>query len=355
MEHYAGLDVALKETTICLVAGPDGRVVARGTVATEPGAIMRWLAAKCAEKGGVLVRAVHECGQLSIWLQRALQAEGLPVVCIDARSAAKVLSARPNKSDRNDAEGLAQLARTGWFTAVHIRAEASERVREMLAVRELLVGMRVRLENQARGLLKQSGRRLGPAGPGRSRAGFREALAAAAAEDAVLGMLSDTLLPVHATLVAAAEAIDAELRAIAKASPLAQRLMSVPGVGALTALAFIATADDPGRFRSAADVGAWAGLTPRRHQTGETDWSGRISKGGDARLRRLLFEAATVLICRVRPGAGGALKAWATRLVARAGFRKAAVAVARKLAVTLFALWRDGTRFEARPARPQAA
>ena len=131
MKHYAGLDVSLKETAICIV-DENGKVARRGSVATEPEAIARFFAA-AAEKGLAVVRMVHESGQLAIWLQRELKARGLPVVCIDARRASKALSARLNKSDRGDAEGLAQLARTGWFAAVHVRSAPAERARRARA------------------------------------------------------------------------------------------------------------------------------------------------------------------------------------------------------------------------------
>lgn len=337
MQYYAGLDVSLKETAICVVS-EEGAVTARGTVATDPEAIFGFFA----DRPGT-TRIVHESGQLSIWLDRALKVRGLPIVCIDARRAAKALSARLNKSDRADAEGLAQLARTGWFAPVHIRSEPADRLRALIGAREQLVGQRVQLEGHVRGVLKTFGVRLGKVTPGRERAGFREALAAAVAGDPVLELVAETLAQVHATVTTAAEAIEAELVAIARTSPLARRLMTVPSVGPLVALGFIATVDDAGRFARSADVGAWLGLTPRRRQSGEVDYNGRISRCGEARLRSLLYEAATCLILRVKRFSP--LKAWAMRLAKRIGFRKAAVAVARKLAVVLFALWRDATCF----------
>jgi transposase len=311
-------------------------------VATEPEAIARFFAAAAA-KGLAVARMVHESGQLAIWLQRALKARGLPVICIDARRASKALSARLNKSNRADAEGLAQLARNGWYRAVHVRSEPADRLRALIGARELVMRQRVQLEGHARGVLKTFGVRLGKLAPGARRAGFRERLAAAAEGDPVLALVAETLIQVHATLSSAEAALSEELVAIARTSPLARRLMSVPGVGPLVALSFIAAVDDVGRFTSSGDVGAYFGLTPPRRQSGETDYNGRISKCGEARLRCLLYEAATSLILRVERFSP--LKAWAMRLVKRIGFRKAVVAVARKLAVILFALWRDGTSF----------
>ena len=128
--------------------------------------------------------------------------------------------------------------------------------------------------------------------------------------------------------------------------------MTVPGVGPIVALGFIATVDDVSRFAKATDVGAYLGLTPRRYQSGEMDYTGRISKRGDSAMRALLYEAASALITRVRRFSP--LKSWAVRLAARKGFKKAAVATARKIAVVMLRLWRDGTTFawtkEALPA-----
>ena len=171
MKHYVGLDVSLKEVSICVVDG-DGVVAAEGKVATDATVIMSWIE----ESIGTVARIVHESGPLSIWLTRELLVRGAPVVCIDARAAHKALSARMNKSDRADAEGLAQLARTGWYRAVHIKSEASDHLRLLLGARERMISIRQDIEAQARGVLKTYGIRLGPVTQGRHRAGFREQL-----------------------------------------------------------------------------------------------------------------------------------------------------------------------------------
>ncbi len=290
MEQFAGLDVSLKSTSICVVDA-DGRVTARGQVPTDPDAIRNFFIARKTEPS----RIVHESGQLSIWLTRQLDALGLPIICIDARLAHKALSAKLNKSDRADAEGLAQLARTGWFTPVHVRSEASDRLRTLIGARERLIRLRKDLEGHVRGVLKTFGRRITGVGQTRGRERFREQLAEAGATDPVLALVAETFIPAHKTLMDATEALEAELRAIAKESKLARRLMTVPGVGVMVALGFIATIDDAARFRKSADVGAFLGLTPRRYQSGETDYSGRISKCGDQAMRALLFEAAASL------------------------------------------------------------
>lgn len=338
MKHYVGLDVSQKEVSLCVVDG-DGAVIAEGKVETDPALVLSWIE----DRVGTVERIVHESGPLSIWLTRELARLGAPVVCIDARAAHKALSARMNKSDRADAEALAQLARTGWYREVHIKSEASDRLRLLLGARERMIRIRQDIEGQARGILKTYGIRLGPVAQSRERAGFREQLQAAASGDPLIEAVAASLIAVHDTACAEAAAIEEELQAIARDSALARRLMTVPGVGPMVALNFIATIDDVKRFAKATDVGAYLGLTPRRHQSGEIDYSGRISKRGDGAMRALLYEAASVLINRVQRFSP--LKAWAVRLAARKGFKKAAVAAARKIAVIMLRLWRDGTTF----------
>jgi transposase len=338
MKHYVGLDVSLKEVSICVIDA-DGIVAAEGKVATEPALIVSWIE----DRIDAVERIVHESGPLSIWLTRELASRGAPVVCIDARAAHKALSARMNKSDRADAEALAQLARTGWYREVHIKSEASDRLRLLLGARERLIRIRRDIEAQARGALKTYGIRLGTVTQGRNRAGFRDQFKAAAAGDSIIEAVAASLIAVHDVACAEVAIIEDELLAIARDSKLARRLMTVPGVGPIVALNFIAAIDDAGRFARATDVGAYLGLTPRRYQSGEIDYSGRISKRGNGAMRTLLYEAANVLITRVRRFSP--LKAWAVRLAARKGFKKAAVAAARKIAVVMLRLWRDGTTF----------
>jgi transposase len=338
MKHYVGLDVAMKEVSICAIDA-EGGVIGEGKTAADPDAIVAWIA----KHVDGCERIVHESGPLSIWLTRELTARRVPVVCIDARAAHKALSARMNKSDRADAEALAQLARTGWYREVYIKSEMSDQLRLLLGARDRMIRIRQDIEAQARGVLKTYGIRLGRVSQSRSRAGFREQLRSAASGEPILEQVAASLIAVHDTVCGQAAAIEEDLMALARDSALARRLMSVPGVGPIVSLSFIAAIDDASRFARASDVGAYLGLTPRRYQSGEIDYSGRISKRGNAAMRTLLFEAANVLITRVRRFSP--LKAWAVRLAARKGFKKAAVATARKIAVVMLRLWRDGTTF----------
>jgi transposase len=294
MDHYAGLDVSLKEISLCVV-DRDGAIVARGACPADADGVAGWLRAR----GLMPRRIVHESGMLSIWLRRGLARLGLPVTCIDARKAHKSLSARLNKSDASDAEGLAQLARTGWFTPVHIRSEEAERLRSLIGARERLIRLRKDLEGHIRGVLKTFGIRMTGIGQGRQRQAFRDQLSAAGETDPVLRTIADGFIAAHTTLCQAAADLDAAVKRKARAHPGARRLMNIPGVGPVNALSFIALIDDPNRFSRTSDVGAFLGLTPKRHQSGEMDWSGRVSKCGDGAMRGLLFEAASCVIRQV--------------------------------------------------------
>lgn len=339
MEQYAGLDVSLKEISICVV-DQNGKTFARGACPTDPEGVAGWFRNRSLRPR----RIVHESGMLSIWLQRGMTSLGLPVTCIDARKAHKALSARLNKSDAADAEGLAQLARTGWFTPVHIRSENADRLRSLIGARERLIRLRKDLEGHIRGMLKTFGIRMTGIGQSRQRQAFRDQLAEAGETDPVLRAIADGFVPVHATLCQATDDLDKAVKRKANAHPVAHRLMTIPGVGPVTALSFIALVDDPNRFSRTSDVGAFLGLTPKRHQSGEVDWSGRVSKCGDGAMRGLLFEAASCVIRLVKRFS--ALKSWAVRLVGRRGFRKAAVATARKIAVLMLTLWKNGTEYQ---------
>jgi transposase len=338
MKRYVGIDVAQEQCALCIV-DDTGTILFEGSCATDPDKIVHTIAAEVGE----VEKIVHESGPLSIWLTRELIKRQVPLVCIDARAALKVLSARMNKSDKSDAVGLAQLARTGWYDTVHIKSEASDQLRLILSARERLIRIRMDIEGQVRCLLKAYGIRLGPVNAGYSRQSFRDQLAAAIKGVPSLEMIFASLIAVHETVCLETSAIDARVQRLAKDTPLARRLTSIPGVGPIVSLSFIATIEDVARFGKATDVGAYLGLTPRRYQSGETDWSGRISKRGDGAMRKLLYEAANILIQRV--ARFSPLKAWAMRLVARRGMKKAIVATARKLAVIMIRIWRDGTTF----------
>ena len=334
-QFYAGLDVSDKSTHICIVEEA-GVIVWRGVCATDPEVLAQTLARRCPD----VVRVVIETGALSAFLYHGLIERGLPAVCICARHAKGVLSTRVNKSDPHDAEGLAQLARTGWFKAVHIKDNATHLDRAHLKVREQLVRAHGAMRNQLRGLLKLFGLRLGQATTPAKRAERLRALLAQRPE------LAPALAPLVASLAGLEEQIAVATQALKRrvaADPICVRLMSVPGVGPVNALVYKTSVEDPGRFAKGEDVGAFAGLVPRRYQSGERDTKGRISKAGDPMLRHALYEAANSLLGRTK--GDFALRRWGLELSTAKGPKRARVAVARKLAVLLHALWRTETSF----------
>ena len=335
MSIYAGLDVSDKTTHICVVTG-DGAVVRRDVVASDPDILAKWLKRHCPG----LVRVVLETGPLSVFLYHGLTERDVPVICICARHAKGVLSARVNKSDPHDAEGLAQLARTGWFKAVRIKGEATHIARARLKVREQLVTAHRAMANQLRGLLKLFGLRMGSVTTPNRRA---ERLAALFAQQPGLKEVMQPLVESLEALEAQIARATKRLAAAAAADPVAARLMSVPGVGPITALIFKSSIEDPARFARGEDAGAFAGLAPRRSQSGMRDYKGRISKAGDPMLRHALYEAANSLLVRVKRPC--ALQTWGKRLAEAKGPKRARVALARKLAILLHRLWQSETEF----------
>jgi len=336
MEQYVGLDVSQKITHLCIVAS-DGKVVWRGQCASTPEDIARTIKARAPQ----VVRIGLESGPLSTWHWHALTTMGLPVVCLDARHAQAALSLQVNKTDRNDAEGLAQIVRMGWYREVSVKSMESHTVRAMLGVRAQLIGMRTNVMNQIRGTLKTFGVVLGKE-KGSTRA-FEQQVQVIARRGGLLGDLLQTLLAVLRNLKQQLLTLDRRASTFSKQQAACRHLMTVPGVGVLTAIAFVTAVDNPARFRKSRSVGAYLGLTPRQYQSGEKDVTGHISRCGDPLVRSYLYEAASVLLTRV--GRWSALKAWGLRLAKRVGMKKARVAVARKLAVILHRMWITGEEF----------
>ena len=344
MDHYVGLDVSLEQTSVCVVDG-DGKTLWQGKCASSPEA----LAATIRARAPAAVRIGLESGPLSSWHWHELRKLGLPVVCLDARHAKAALALQLNKTDRNDARGLAQIVRTGWYREVAVKSVDSQLIRSMLTARAQLVRMRVDLANQTRGVLKPFGL---VAGKGGGRA-FVVDLVRALVAGGPLEQVAEALLAAWEAIGSQVAALSRRLVAMARQDQAVRRLMTAPGVGTLVALAYASVIDDPGRFPRSSSVGAYLGLTPRRYQSGEEDYAGHISRCGDRLLRSYLFEAAGVVLHRVSKWS--ALKAWGTRLAKRIGTKKATVAVARKLSVVLHRMLRDGSEFrwsakEAQPA-----
>ncbi len=343
MGYYIGLDVSLKKTAICVVDDA-GSLVWQGASDTHPemitDAVRHWV--------DELVMIGLETGSSTPWLARGLRSGGLAVVVMDARRAADAMKARPVKTDRADARALAEMLRSGWFTEVFVKSEESHRLKALLSARDQLVRNKRTLFGQIRGMLRPFGIRLaGRQGTGKFDAAAREACR----HDDLLYGCVNALLEALAAIEAQIAVLDKQVKAKVRSSKPCWHLTSVPCVGPVTALAFTAAIEDPGRFRHTRDVGAYLGLTPRRYQSGERDVAGAISKQGDSMARHYLYEAANCLLTTW--GGRSALKSWGLKLARRVGAKKARVAVARKLACLLLRLWKDETHYQ--EGRMQAA
>jgi transposase len=333
MTEYVGLDVSKEETAFC-VKDWEGKVLASGKVATDPAAIFEMLKEHCL----CPARIVLETGTLSGWLARELGKLGIAIDVIDARQAHAVMRLQHNKTDANDAALLAEIARTGFCRPVAVKSETAQEGRILLKARGHLVRQRRDTENTIRGLLASLGIRF-PKGSGKLGVRVRAALA----DHPELAVMIEPLLSMVAASRREIERLDKAVMARAKGDAACRLLMTVPGVGPVTAVAYVATIGDAARFAKSRAVGAYVGLTSRRWQSGEMDYSGRISKHGDAMLRSLLYEAANSLLTVVRKP--HPLKDWARRVRRRTSHKKACVALARRLAVILHRMLITGEAF----------
>lgn len=334
MSYYAGLDVSLAETAICIVDGT-GAIVRELRAASDPESLISAfnLVDLPMERIGL-----EACSQ-SAWLHQGLTRAGFPALCVETRQAKAAMGAMPNKTDRNDARGLAQIIRTGWYRQVHIKSTPSRMARSLLVARRTVLCKLHDLENAVRAVLRESGLKVGS--PGRKL--FSARVRELADADPTLTDITEPLLAIIATMYRELERLTRRALESVRVEPICRQLMTVPGVGPLTALAFRATVDHPERFRRSRDVGAHLGLTPRRYQSGETDVQGRVSRCGDELARTLLYEAAHTLLTRCKKWS--ALKAWGMNVAKRRGMAKARVAVARKLAVIMHRMWCDHSEF----------
>lgn len=344
MEHYAGIDVSLECSSVCVVDA-SGKIVREGKVASEPEVLTAWFGSL----GFGLTRIGLEAGPLSQWLYAGMREAGLAVELLETRHVRDAFKAMPVKSDRNDARGIAQLMRLGWFRPVHCKSLPAQEVRALLTARKLIQSKLHDLEMSLRGTLRGFGLKVGPTTPNRFAARIR----ALVAGQATLEVVASSLLAVHELLLREFGNFEKRVRTMAREDARVRLLMSAPGVGAIVALTYVSAVDDPKRFKSSKMVGAHFGLTPKKYQSGETDVSGRISKIGDAGVRTALYEAAHIILTRPVKGCG--LKSWAARLAKRAGMKKAKVALARKLAVILHRMWVNGTSFAFTTPRTVAA
>src|SRR5512136_1606995 len=334
MDHFGGLDVSVKETSICIV-DDTGRIVKEVKVASEPEALLKVLGNPAYR----FKRIGLEAGPLSQWLFSALAEAELPVICVETRHMQAVLKAQINKTDRNDARGIAQMMRVGMYRPVHVKTLRSQKLRMLLTHRKLLQSKAIAIENDLRGTLRNFGLKVGMVGTVRFEARIQELVE----NFPDLAALVEPLLIVRRALREQIVILHRRLLAIVRDDEVCRRLMTTPGVGPVVALTYRATVDVPARFKNSKAVGAVFGLTPSKHQSGESSRTGAISRCGDEMMRVMLYEAAQVMLTRTNKWSW--LKAWAMKIARRRGMKKAIVALARRLAVIMHRIWVDDAEF----------
>jgi transposase len=340
MTHFVGLDASKKTTSVCVMDGA-GTVVKEGTVETDPAAIVAYLRGE----GRRYRRIGLESTGFAPWLYEGLAKAGLPIICIETRHAHGVLKARLNKTDRNDALGIAELMRVGVYKTVHVKTRESRDAKLLLTARRILKRKQRDVENLIRGALLQHGLKIAP----RALRSFGQRAAQMSASDPVLGEVVTALLDVREVLIAKVNALEAKLAELVRDDRVCQRFLTVPGVGPITALTFRSAIDVPERFTKSRNVGVHLGLTPRAFRSGTMMRQRHISKCGDEATRSALFLAARCVLKTT--GKASDLKTWGRGLLQRKSYFVAVVAVARRLAVILHRLWIDGAVFDYRFAR----
>jgi len=286
------------------------------------------------------MRILLETGTESEWVAQTLEAEGHTVIVADPNYAPMYGELqRRVKTDRRDVTALAEANRRGWYRAAHRTSAGQRATRQVLRARRQLVRIRSGAVALIRSLVKQEGYRLASCSA--------ERVAARVPDLRLPAPLAATVAPLVRILETATTEIgtlDAQLRTRAAEDPVVERLQTVPGVGLVVAMTFRAQLDDVARFRHAGQVSAAIGLVPREDSSAERRHRGHITKAGSSELRSLLVQAAWACW---RSQQSATLRAWAEQLAARRGRRIAVVALARRLSRLLYALWRDGTTFDA--------
>ncbi|MEM7489206.1 MAG: IS110 family transposase [Pseudomonadota bacterium] len=343
MAYYAGIDTSLETVNICIV-DTEGAVLLERKVDAEPEVIADVLGGF----GRPFERVGLEAGPTASWLYTELRAAGIPAICLECRHVKAGLSAMRNKTDRNDARGIAQLVRLGWFREVFVKSDEAQRIRMLLVARTHLLNKSHDLDNAIRGSLKVFGLRIGAI----TRRAFEARVMDLMEGDPVLRAIVEPLLRVRQAMLNEFERLDRLCRQLAGRDPVCRRLMTVPGVGVVVALTYRTGVDAPERFSRSRDVGAHFGLTPRRYSSGQTEYDGRISRSGDEMVRTALYQAAHVLM---HHGRWSSLRSWAMRIAKRRSLKAAKVALARKLAVVMHRMWVDSTDFRWSDADPSKA
>jgi transposase len=335
MDHYAGIDVSLEWSSVCVVDA-SGQIVREVKVASEPEALVGWFGSLGLE----LARIGLEAGPLSQWLHAAMKRAGLAVELLETRHVSDAFKAMPVKSDRNDARKIAQLMRLGWFRPVHCKSMSAQEIRAMLTARKLIQSKLQDVENSLRGILRGFGLKVGKT----TKRSFASRISELVAGQPALEAIAAAMLAVHMVLLREFNGFEKRVRAMSRLHENARLLMSMPAVGPIVSLTFACAIDDPSRFTSSKQAGPHFGLTPKKYQSGETDYTGRINKHGDASVREVLYEAAHIMLTKPIKGCSE-LKGWAMRIARRAGINRAKVALARKLAVIMLRMLKDSVPF----------
>ena len=343
MEHYAGIDVSLELSSVCVVDGR-GKIVKEAKVASEP----EVLGCFFKELGVPANRIGLEAGPLSQWLHAGLTQAGFQTVLLETRHVKAALSAMTVKTDRKDACGLAQLLRMGWFQQVHAKSIGSQEIRALLVARKQLLGQLLDVELSIRGILRGFGLKVGQV----TRKTFEARIRELVTGHTTLERIAEAMLLARATLKAQYEKLHKAVLAIVREDAVCRRLMTVPGVGPVVAVTFKSAVDDPSRIGKSKAVGALFGLTPKKYQSGEKDVTGGITRTGDEMVRTALYEAANVLLSRITRFSK--LKRWGMDVAKRRGSKRAKVALARKIGVILHRMWIDGTTYRWAEANPIA-
>jgi transposase len=336
MGYYVGIDVSLKEVFISILDS-SGKVMKEGAVKNEPKFISKYLL----DYKGSYEKIGLEAGQFSIYLCKELRKLGYEVICVDARHMAAGLSARINKNDRNDARGIANMLRASLYKEVYIKSDSECEQKILLQSRKQVVWQRLQLRSTIRGLLKIYGYTLS--------GNLSDKKFTKAVQDISLG-LADVikaslmgLLKVLESLTEVLKELDGELVKLAKELEDCRLLLTIPGVGIITAMTYISTIGDPKRFNDSQLVGAYLGLTPKQYASGAVNRQGSISRMGSSQCRAMLYEAAFCLLTRSKRTC--AIRTWGLKIAKKKGTRKAVVAVARRLSVTMHRMLVTKTEF----------
>jgi len=333
--YYAGLDVSMKTTSVA-IADVKGKICFETICETDPAILAQQLkeAGYACEKIGI------EAGCISHWLVGELKNLGLPAICIESRQMSAIISLKINKTDRNDARAIANVMRCGMYKEVFQRSRESIDLGLQMGARRILLDTRTKLKNAMRGLLKTYGIRLGDV----SHAKFPEKVRTKLeAFDASIRQAMEGLLKAFEETCKSIEKAEEALKSLCKKDPVIALFESIPGVGTITALTYKAVIDNPNRFADPRNVGAYLGLTPKQYSSGEVTQQGKISKRGSNELRALLIECGVVVLTRTKVWTK--LKAWGLKIMKRSGIKKAAAAVARKLAIIMLRMWQKGESF----------